>query len=177
MNFSLDDFFSLCYNEINILGYRMKLLLKNTRGCIMKKLAIVAFALVLAMTFVGCGVHDLRFVGTWDYVYSYDQGTGKPSQATRFEFTKDGVVKTYDISYKYVGDDVTFKKSANTPSEGTWLVINNDILEIEDLVPRYNKKWVVEFSSLNKKMKWTDKKDDKNVVNLEKATVTTEDAE
>ena len=139
----------------------------------MKKLAIVAFALVLAMTFVGCGVHDLRFVGTWDYVYKYDSTSGDPSLATRFEFNKEGNVITYDIEYKYGVGEVTFKKSANTPSEGTWLVINNDILEIEDLMPRYNKKWVVEFSGL-KKMKWTDKKDDKNVVNLEKATVTKE---
>ena len=38
----------------------------------MKKLAIVAFALVLAMTFVGCGIQDARFVGTWDYVYKYE---------------------------------------------------------------------------------------------------------
>ena len=34
----------------------MNLLFLNTRGCIMKKLAIVALALVLAMTFVGCSV-------------------------------------------------------------------------------------------------------------------------
>ena len=71
---------------------------------------------------------------------------------------------------------VTFKKTANTQKDGTWLVINNQILEIEDHSSTYNRKWVVEFSGL-KKMKWTDKKDDNNVVNLEKATVTTEYAE
>ena len=142
----------------------------------MKKLAIVAFALVLAMTFVGCGIQDGRFVGTWDYVYKYDTDSGKPSQATRFEFNKDGNVISNDIVYKYDGDDVTFKKTANTQKDGTWLVINSEILEIEDHSSTYNRKWVVEFSGL-KKMKWTDKKDDKNVVNLEKATVTTEYAE
>ena len=142
----------------------------------MKKLAIVAFALVLAMTFVGCGIQDARFVGTWDYVYKYDSTSGDPSHATRFEFNKDGNVISNDIEYKYDGGDVTFKKTANTQKDGTWLVINNQILEIEDHSSTYNRKWVVEFSGL-KKMKWTDKKDDNNVVNLEKATVTTEYAE
>ena len=150
----------------------------------MKKLAIVAFALVLAMTFVGCGVQDLRFVGTWDYIWPENNSTTingdlYPLKATRFEFSKDGVVKVYDIAYQYNADasSKTFNRLANTPYEGTWLVINNDILEIEDLIPRYNKKWVVEFSGL-KEMKWTDKKNDANTVYLKKATVTKEgDAE
>lgn len=171
MNFSLDDFFLLCYNEVNILSYRMKLLLKNTRGCIMKKLAIVAFALVLAMTFVGCGTHDFRFVGTWDYVYDGNSDSGEfiPTNATRFEFNKDGTVISNDIVYEKVGDELTFKKTANTQKDGTWLVINNQILEIEDHSATYNKKWEVEFEGLNK-MKWTPKKGGESIT-LVKATV------
>ena len=132
----------------------------------MKKLAIVAFALVLAMTFVGCGVTDARVVGTWDYVYAYDRKSGDPLEATRFEFTKEGSVTTWDGTYDAEG--VLVKKTANTPKTGTWLVINNEIIEIEDQSASYNGKWIVEFSGLTE-MKWTNKKDGR-VVPLVKVT-------
>ena len=173
MNFSLDDFFSLCYNEINILSYRMKLLLKNTRGCIMKKLAIVAFALVLAMTFVGCGAQDPRFVGTWDYDYRFDEDSGKPTKATRFEFKNDGSLTTTDGIYN---NGVWEKETGNSSKGGNWLVVNGDYLEIEGNSATYNKKWLFAFSK--RTLILTEKGNESNAIELKKVTVkATPDAE
>ena len=56
----------------------------------MKKLAIVALALVLAMTFVGCGANDLRFIGEWDYIYA---------STTYGEKTTASAISLYDVVY------------------------------------------------------------------------------
>ena len=100
----------------------------------MKKLAIVALALVLAMTFVGCdALGEKTLLGTW----VYDYGSGKDY----WEFKEEGLF-VWSTSWAGV-----------VPAEGKWVYANPDIT-IKDFKPSYNGVWTVDFVSANE-MKWT----------------------
>lgn len=71
----------------------------------MKKLAIVALALVLAMAFVGCGLNS-PLIGDWDLKYS--------SGFSRLSFKADGVVTYVD----YPTNDIS---APGNDFEGTWV--------------------------------------------------------
>ncbi|MEE0879493.1 MAG: glycoside hydrolase family 43 C-terminal domain-containing protein [Treponemataceae bacterium] len=125
----------------------------------MKKLAIVALALVLAMTFVGCGANDLRFIGEWDYIYSSATvGDTTTAAATRFTFKDDGTFTSADISL--VNGEV--KTLVNT-KEGKWST-ENDLLTIEEHSSSYNGIW--KFSFDKEGMKW--ERDNRDPVTLVK---------
>ena len=125
----------------------------------MKKLAIVALALVLAMTFVGCGANDLRFIGEWDYVYSTATvGETTTAAATRFTFKDDGTFTSSDIAL--VNGEV--KTLVNTKS-GEWTT-QNDLLTIDNHSSSYNGVWKFTFEKDG--MKW--ERDGRNPVTLVK---------
>ena len=110
----------------------------------MKKLAIVAVALVLAMVFVGCSASSLLPGSTWDYIYS---GTSASGLSTRFVFEADGVLKTQDCSL--VLGEVAF---SNNQKEGEWS-LDGDVLTIANHSLSYNGEWTI--SSINMKtMEW-----------------------
>ena len=73
----------------------------------MKKLAIVALALVLAMTFVGCGAANLLVGTTWEVTEWNAVGYAK------FAFEKENVCKyTYGVT-KAVAYELTYSWSAD----------------------------------------------------------------
>ena len=110
----------------------------------MKKLAIVAVALVLAMVFVGCSASSLLPGSTWDYIYS---GTSASGQATRFVFEADGVLKTQDCTL-LLGEVAV----SNNQKEGEWL-LDGDVLTISNHSTTYNGEWTI--TSINMKtMEW-----------------------
>ena len=125
----------------------------------MKKLAIVALALVIAMTFVGCGANDLRFIGEWDYVYSSATvGETTTALATRFTFKDDGTFTSSDI----VLVNGQLKTLANT-KPGEWTT-QNDLLTIEEHSSSYNGVWKFTFEKDG--MKW--ERDNRDPVTLVK---------
>lgn len=128
----------------------------------MKKLAIVALALVLAMTFVGCGANDLRFIGEWDYIYSSSTaGDTTAAAATRFTFKDDGTFTSSDITL--VNGEV--KTLVNTRT-GDWKT-EGDILTIENHTSSYNGEW--KFSFDKDEMLWKrDGRDDVKLTKVEK---------
>ena len=110
----------------------------------MKKLAIVAVALVLAMVFVGCSASSLLPGSTWDYIYN---GTSLAGDATRFVFEADGVLKSSDcvLLDGEVAYSVNYK-------EGEWS-LDGDILTIANHSLSYNGEWTI--TSINMKtMEW-----------------------
>ena len=110
----------------------------------MKKLAIVAVALVLAMVFVGCSASSLLPGSTWDYIYN---GTSLAGNSTRFVFEADGVLKTQDCSL--VLGEVAF---SNNQKEGEWK-LDGDVLTIANHSTTYNGEWTI--TSINMKtMEW-----------------------
>ena len=110
----------------------------------MKKLAIVAVALVLAMVFVGCSASSLLPGSTWDYIYS---GTSLAGNSTRFVFEADGVLKTSDCTL--VNGEVFY--SSNN-KEGEWK-LDGDVLTIANHTTTYNGEWTI--TSINMKtMEW-----------------------
>lgn len=125
----------------------------------MKKLAIVAVALVLAMVFVGCGANDLRFIGDWDYVYtSTTVGDTTTEAATRFTFKADGTFTSADLVL--VNGEV---KSLTNSKPGEWIT-DGDILTIENHSAAYNGDW--KFTFEKDTMKW--ERDGRNPVTLTK---------
>lgn len=94
----------------------------------MKKLAIVALALVLAMTFVGCGAAGKELLNT-----SWKQVWGANGGYSVLTFSEDDVVTYLDVEVGVV----------NTPYQGTWSPIGNTVV-IEDLVTALNGTWTVE---------------------------------
>ena len=81
----------------------------------MKKLAIVALALVLAMTFVGCGAGTAVLMkGQWE-----DKWDGGRQV---WEFKDENVFNFYEDATGLVND----------PAEGTWTVDETGILEIAE---------------------------------------------
>ena len=128
----------------------------------MKKLAIVALALVLAMTFVGCGVNDLRFIGEWDYIYSSATvGDTTTAAATRFTFKDDGTFTSADLTL--VNGEV---KSLVNSKTGDWKT-EGDILTIENHSASYNGNW--KFSFDKDGMLWTrDGRDDVRLTKVKK---------
>ena len=110
----------------------------------MKKLAIVAVALVLAMVFVGCSASSLLPGSTWDYIYS---GTSEAGVSTRFVFEADGVLKSSDCTL--VLGEVAY--STNN-KEGEWK-LDGDVLTIANHTETYNGDWTI--TSINMKtMEW-----------------------
>lgn len=110
----------------------------------MKKLAIVAVALVLAMVFVGCSASSLLPGSTWDYIYN---GTSLAGDATRFVFEANGVLKTTDCTL--VAGEVFY--STNN-KEGEWK-LDGDVLTIANHSLSYNGEWTI--TSINMKtMEW-----------------------
>ena len=125
----------------------------------MKKLAIVALALVIAMAFVGCGANDLRFIGEWDYIYSsVTKDDVTTAAATRFTFNDDGTFTSADISL--VNGEV---KTLVNSKEGKWST-ENDLLTIEEHSSSYNGIW--KFSFDKEGMKW--ERDNRDPVTLVK---------
>lgn len=123
----------------------------------MKKLAIVLAALLLACVFVGCGEHDIRLLGTWDYIYAHSITTGDPSASTRFEFRDDGTFTTTDGFF----EEGVWEKGANTPKEGEWSTLDN-VVTIVNHTSTYNGEW--NFSFEDGKMIWSKKdNEDKKV--------------
>ena len=111
----------------------------------MKKLAIVAVALVLAMVFVGCSASSLLPGSTWDYIWS---GTSLAGNSTRFVFEADGVLKTSDCT---LVDGEVFYSTNN--KEGEW-TLDGDVLTIANHSLSYNGEWTI--TSINmKEMTWT----------------------
>lgn len=94
----------------------------------MKKLAIVALALVLAMTFVGCGAQKELLNTVWEV--KWGSGNGSYSLLT---FAEEDVVN-------YVDYDVT--KIIPSVHTGTWTSALNTIT-ITDLVSALNGTWNV----------------------------------
>lgn len=83
----------------------------------MKKLAIVALALVLAMAFVGCNLGtEAMLKGDWYEEYTW-QGV---EYRADWSFQDDNVLKFNE----YV------KGSVNDPAEAVWLINESGILEI-----------------------------------------------
>lgn len=110
----------------------------------MKKLAIVAVALVLAMVFVGCSASSLLPGSTWDYIYN---GTSLAGNSTRFVFEADGVLKTSDCTLL---DGEVFYSTNN--KEGEWS-LDGDVLTIANHSLSYNGEWTI--TSINMKtMEW-----------------------
>lgn len=83
----------------------------------MKKLAIVALALVLAMTFVGCGV-PAELLGTWE------RDWGGQGDSWEFKANKE-VVYTY-----YVGDVVSSTITYDYVADGDVVTISRNNVEI-----------------------------------------------
>lgn len=83
----------------------------------MKKLAIVALALVLAMTFVGCGV-PAELLGTWE------RDWGSQGDSWEFKANKE-VVYTY-----YVGDVVSSSITYDYVVDGDVVTISRNSVEI-----------------------------------------------
>lgn len=110
----------------------------------MKKLAIVAVALVLAMVFVGCSASSLLPGSTWDYFWNGDSTAGNSS---RFIFEADGVIKVFDCAI--VLGEVVSEAAAST---GDW-TLDGDIITIENLMPRYNGEWTISSINMNT-MEW-----------------------
>lgn len=81
----------------------------------MKKLAIVALALVLAMTFVGCGAANLLVGTKWDVKYG-------PASFGRYDFQKDNVCKYY---WAAIEDAV--KNEEVKPLDYTWTAEGNTL--------------------------------------------------
>jgi hypothetical protein len=106
----------------------MNLLFLNTRGCIMKKLAIVALALVLAMTFVGCGAANLLTGTSWRQEWS--------GGYTDLSFGADGV-----CSYIPCQENGT---PINTNLVGTWSADGAEVTIAETSV-NINGVWTVEI--------------------------------
>ena len=82
----------------------------------MKKLAIVALALVLAMTFVRCGNVNMLKNSSWDTKWS--NGTW-----ARFEFLEDDVCNLYEASKQEMLADVV-------PAKLTWTA-EGDVLTLK----------------------------------------------
>ena len=94
----------------------------------MKKLAIVALALVIAMTFVGCGSANDDLLNTvWQQVWGAKGGYSVLS------FLEDGVVTYQDFEIGVF----------NTPKTGEWVAAGNTVT-IKDLVSALNGTWTVE---------------------------------
>ncbi len=84
----------------------------------MKKLAIVALALVLAMTFVGCGAANMLVGTKWDVKYSN-------ISYGRFDFQKDNVCKYYWASIESaVKNEEVLPLSYTWSADGNILTIN-----------------------------------------------------
>ena len=106
----------------------------------MKKLAIVALALVLAMTFVGCGAANLLTGTTWrqEYAGGYSD----------LSFEKDGVCK-------YVG----YATGSSVPSfdlDGTWSADGAEVT-IADTSIMVNGIWTVEMGADELTLTYVDK--------------------
>ena len=95
----------------------------------MKKLAIVALALVLAMTVVGCGNAGKELLNT-SWKVDWKSGNGSYSLLT---FAEDDVVNYVDM------DITTVIPSSYT---GTWSAVGNTVT-IEELVSALNGTWTV----------------------------------
>ena len=80
----------------------------------MKKLAIVAVALVLAMVFVGCGAVSLLAGSSWDTQWKYGDWA-------RFEFLEDGVCTYYEAATQEMLDDVLPTNVLNWAADGNQL--------------------------------------------------------
>ena len=85
----------------------------------MKKLAIVALALVLAMTFVGCGAANLLTGTSWDVKYG-------PNSFGRFEFKADNV-----CVYQWAAVEDSIKDGSALKLTYSWSADGN-ILKILD---------------------------------------------
>ena len=94
----------------------------------MKKLAIVALALVLAMTFTGCGVANLLTGTSWRQVWN--------GGYTDLSFGKDGVCSY--IPYQENGTPI------NTNLVGTWSADGTEVTIAETSV-NINGVWTVEI--------------------------------
>ena len=116
----------------------------------MKKLAIVALALVLAMTFVGCGAQKELLNTSWKV--DWKSGNGSYSLLT---FGENDVVTYVDL-------DVT--KIVPSSFSGTWTAVGNTIT-ISDLVKALNGTWNVIIDEVDGKKTLTlkDVKDEKRV--------------
>lgn len=120
----------------------------------MKKLAIVALALVLAMTFVGCGAANLLVGTKWDTKF------GELSYG-RFDFQKDNVCKYY-----WAAIESAVKNEEVKPFDYTWTADGNT-LTINTKSGVYG---VYEVEIKGDEMTWVNTKDEKDVVNLTRVT-------
>jgi hypothetical protein len=139
----------------------MNLLFLNTRGCIMKKLAIVAVALVLAMAFTGCQVASLLAGSSW----RQDWGAG----CSDLSFKADGSC-TYE---SFVGGVLA------TSGTGTWTADGNEVTIAETSI-MVNGIWAVEIKKDELTLTYVDKtsSSDRHVTgDVELMTRVTDDAE
>ncbi|MBP3450878.1 MAG: lipocalin family protein [Spirochaetaceae bacterium] len=121
----------------------------------MKKLAIVALALVLAMTFVGCGAANLLVGTKWDTKF------GELSYA-RFDFQKDNVCKYYWASI-----ESAVKNEEVKPLDYTWTAEGNTLTINTKSGGEYG---VYEVEIKGNEMTWVNTKDEKDVINLTRVT-------
>ena len=121
----------------------------------MKKLAIVALALVLAMTFVGCGAANMLVGTKWDAKF------GEYSYA-RFDFQKDNVCKYY-----WSAIESAVKNEEVLPLTYTWSADGN-ILTINTASGSLYGSYEVTIKG--NEMTWVNTADEKDVVNLTRVT-------
>lgn len=123
----------------------------------MKKLVIVALALVLAMTFVGCGPANMLMGTQWYEEYTF----GGISYKETYSFEAENVFKWTS--------EVIAGSSVNTPTTytGTWSTEGADILitEVEN-AGGVTGKWTVAFDEENKDILILTRETDNKVLKL-----------
>lgn len=111
----------------------------------MKKLVIVALALVLAMTFVGCGAGAKLLEGTtWDLVES--ESSYLNGMCVRFSFEEEGVCKYYEVNNEEM------LKDGSNAYDYTWAVSGADTLTINTSKKLYGE---YTFVIVGDEMTWT----------------------